>query len=1420
MVAVRFFILSVKEKITIKKNIYLLIAALILTCTLPLSANNITVGTPTLNGADNTFTTGAPAVTTNAATGVGPGGATLNGTVNANGSSTTVTFEYGLTTAYGTTVTADQSPVTGTINTAVSKAISGLSNNTTYYFRVVGTNATGTTNGADNTFTTGAPTVTTDAVSAITATTASSGGNVTADGGASVTARGACWSTSANPTTADNTTADGTGMGAFTSSITGLSPGTTYHIRAYATNSAGTSYGSDESFTTLSFDFGDAPDPLIATAGQYPTLLVNNGPRHVITSDLYLGASVDIDLDGQQNLTATGDDTDGTDDEDGVNPIQLVLFKGIAPNINVILKNTTGNPATLSGWIDYDRNGIFDATERAQTAVPNGATSATLTFPAVPLRAPASSYARFRIATNAAQVAVPTGAASDGEVEDYPVAIGGVQVVLISPTADEWIRGSAGWRIEWNSVPPGVGSISLHLSTDGGWSYPHVIAEGLPNNGFYIWEAHLVNSQSCRIRIEVHGSLLAQNISGNFTIDSTPPHVVLTNPQGGETWIAGGTYPITWNPATDNFRLADKPIALHYTLDDWKTYGVIASDLANSGRYDWTVPAGLAGATTLQVKVRAVDKAGNVGCGHHNGTITVQSASFPMMITYPNGGETLAGGSVQTITWTSNVPSSTVNFSFSLDGGNTYPHEIASGEANDGAFGWTVPTLNTRDLRIRIETIGAISEEDVSDANVTVDDTQPVVSMTSPNGGEILEAGGQCFISWTARDNYGLTDAPITLLVSINGGATFPRVIAEAVVNDSSFTWNIPASLNSQEVRFKVEAEDRAGLKGSGMSGGNLSIVPADLALISPAGGEMWQGGTIHEIAWTSALPEGTVTLNYSTDGGGTYPHTIATDETNDGSYAWTLPTLNSQTVRVRILVNSAQTQETANHTDFTIDSSPPGLQLQSFNGGDSLEAGAGYEVRWTATDNFGLVEDPITLTYSTDGGRTFPHVLVEGAINDSGFVWTTPGDLDCQKVKLKIDIEDQVGFKRSVTSASSFAVMPVKIDIVSPDGGEVWRGMTTQPIAWTSNFTSGLVTLSYSTDGGFTYPHLIASGLENRLGRYEWEVPQVNEESVRVQAQLQLQNLSHDMSGGNFEIQHHAPEVRIVYPNGGETWEANSVNQIIWTARDDYFGLITDPIAIHYSTDGGRTFPHTIATREINDSTHVWTTPRDLNSPNVRIKVEALNVRDVSGYDMNDEDMGILNPPPVLSSLPDSSFENQSALYFPLNPYVHDNNDKLVTLMWSAWSSDPVVEVLINNDNKWCTILARNWTGEADIVITVTDPFGDADSDTMHVKVNGQTEVEEVTGWAVPEEFVLHQNYPNPFNPETTISYGLPEASEVIITIFGSNGRKIIDLFEGKKEKGIHALRWNAIDVPSGVYFIRMRAGRISRMRKCILMK
>lgn len=96
------------------------------------------------------------------------------------------------------------------------------------------------------------PTVITASITEITANSARGGGEVTNDGGAEVTERGVCWSTNANPTLNDSHMAVGTGIGAFTATMSGLEANTIFHVRAYAVNEKGTAYGLDKEFATLS----------------------------------------------------------------------------------------------------------------------------------------------------------------------------------------------------------------------------------------------------------------------------------------------------------------------------------------------------------------------------------------------------------------------------------------------------------------------------------------------------------------------------------------------------------------------------------------------------------------------------------------------------------------------------------------------------------------------------------------------------------------------------------------------------------------------------------------------------------------------------------------------------------------------------------------------------------------------------------------------------------------------------------------------------------------------------------------------------------------------------------------------------------------------------------------------------------------
>jgi hypothetical protein len=90
----------------------------------------------------------------------------------------------------------------------------------------------------------------------------------------------------------------------------------------------------------------------------------------------------------------------------------------------------------------------------------------------------------------------------------------------------------------------------------------------------------------------------------------------------------------------------------------------------------------------------------------------------------------------------------------------------------------------------------------------------------------------------------------------------------------------------------------------------------------------------------------------------------------------------------------------------------------------------------------------------------------------------------------------------------------------------------------------------------------------------------------------------------------------------------------------------------------------------------------------------------------------------------------------------------------------------------------------------------------------------------AIPQAVVLDQNYPNPFNPTTTIRFGLPRAAEVAVEIYDVLGRKLTTLMSSYQQAGMHTATWNCAECATGVYFVRLRAGKDVLMRKMMLLK
>lgn len=237
-------------------------------------------------------------------------------------------------------------------------------------------------------------------------------------------------------------------------------------------------------------DYGDAPD-------TYGTSIAANGPNHGAlnysssgnTALLMIGNRIDLEMDGQPGTTATGDDTNTMDDEGGITTFPLLYPTSTSYSLAVAVTNSNTTAATLSGWIDFNRNGTFDASERTQAAIAAGATSATLTWTGLSGLVSGQSYVRVRLATLASEVANPTGAASDGEVEDYSITIqptiSGNVFNDANGLSDNTVNGSgtnAANNVYANLVNASTNLVLTSVAVPAGGTYSFSVASGTSCN--------------------------------------------------------------------------------------------------------------------------------------------------------------------------------------------------------------------------------------------------------------------------------------------------------------------------------------------------------------------------------------------------------------------------------------------------------------------------------------------------------------------------------------------------------------------------------------------------------------------------------------------------------------------------------------------------------------------------------------------------------------------------------------------------------------------------------------------------------------------------------------------------------------------------------------------------------------------------
>jgi hypothetical protein len=962
---------------------------------------------------------------------------------------------------------------------------------------------------------------------------------------------------------------------------------------------------------------------------------------------------------------------------------------GLAQSITVTLRTPNGGDSWEAGSaknITWETSGTPDSVN-LYYSLNNGASFTTIATNTLD----AHSYTWTVPTTETSQALISIEAVKGAETvtaeSAAPFSILDTTAPLVTVSlpagGEKWVGGST-HNISFEATDLSglkANSLSIWYSVNNGGFYGSLVTSDAAVVSPYSWTVPALATTEVRVEVLVKDNSVRANAglnynSAKFMIDSTAPTVSLTQPNGGASLPGGVAYAIKWT-ATDECVLATTPITLRYSTNSGSSWTFITNE-ANSGSYNWSVP--YIYTTEARVSVEATNQVGLVGTAMSSGDFTILADFQGPVITVdaPAGGEKWVGGTAHNINFRFSDPSgikaSSLSAWYSTDNGLTYSNLITSGATVSSPYSWTLPSnVSTTEVKVRLQITDNSLNQNIgtgeSAQKFTIDSTAPAVTVIQPNGGETITGNSATYeVKWVVTEECGLAANPITIRYSKNSGATWILITNEA--NTGSYIWTLP-NIDTIEARVSVEAVNLVGLVGTDKSNNDFTILSdfqgPNITVDAPSGsGYVWKGGTTHYITFEATDPSGikqnSLSAWYSTDGGQTYSNLITSGASTVSPYtSWTLPTNVSTTdvkVRLQLTDNSLnQNVGTGESAKFTIDSTAPAVTVIQPNGGDLLSGNNSISsevIMWTATDECGLANNPITIRYSTNSGATWTQIAAN-EINDGSYTWTVP-HINTTTARVSVEATNLVGLVGTDMSDNDFLISSdatgPSVTVEAPSSGYVWKGGVLQYITFEASDPSGLkpssYSIYYSLDNGSNYTPLVTDW--TGPSPYHWNpVPSFNSNRVkiRVTARDIYDNLGTGESTGTFTIDSTPPSVTIISPNAlGITWEGGTSHNITWEATDN-FGLKTNPITLQYSTNEGVSWIN--ITANVSNAAYSWSVP-SLNTNEARVRVIATDEagNNNSAFSANNFIIDITAPstPSPLTQLTGSA-TNDSTPYF-----------------------------------------------------------------------------------------------------------------------------------------------------------------------------
>ncbi len=358
---------------------------------------------------------------------------------------------------------------------------------------------------------------------------------------------------------------------------------------------------------------------------------------------------------------------------------------------------------------------------------------------------------------------------------------------LTSPNGGEsWPLGST-QTVTWNG--PGIGpSIKLKLWRNG--VFTGYFLTGIEDNdGSYTWKIPGTLTEGAGYRIQVYTPDYSFSDFSDADFDLAPnplgPNpLVLTSPNGGETWPLASTQTITWNGPN-----AGPSIKLRLWHNGTFTGYYLTGIEDNDGSYTWKIPGTLTADSGYRIQVYTPDYTYS-DFSDADFTLTPDPLGpNPLTLTSPNGGESWAVGGIQTITWNGPGVGPYVKLRLWRNGVFT-GYYLTGNEANDGSYTWYIPSTLAPDTTYKIQVYTPdYTYSDFSDAPFTV--TANPLRLIRPNGGEAWALGSTQSVDWESGPAAGPN---VKLKLWLNGVFT-GYYLTGIEPNDGGYTWKIPSTL-------------------------------------------------------------------------------------------------------------------------------------------------------------------------------------------------------------------------------------------------------------------------------------------------------------------------------------------------------------------------------------------------------------------------------------------------------------------------------------------------------------------------------------------------------------------------------------------------------------------------------------------------